>query len=125
MPLEAADRLLDAAADERGQPLRPRAHRFDVLSQHPQHRDLFGRVQVDPQRPLERRERELVGPHCAMQRMPAQALDELGSPDDDSRLWAAEQLVSGEAHEIRSVRERLPRGRLRLALQESGAGEHA
>ena len=37
--------------------------------------------------------------------MAPQPLDEIGPPDDDPRLRAAEQLVAGERDEIRSGRE--------------------
>ena len=37
---DAADGLLDLAADERREPLGPRAHRLGGLAQHPQHRHL-------------------------------------------------------------------------------------
>ena len=104
---------------------RARAPTRDVLPQHAQHRDPLRRVEVHAQRPLERGERQLVGAHRAVQRMPAQPLDEVGAPDDDAGLRAAEQLVAGEADEVRAGGERLARGRLarrssRRALRSRG-----
>ena len=43
------------------------------------------RVEVEAQRSLERRERQLVGAQRPLQRMAAQPLDEVGAPDDDAR----------------------------------------
>ncbi len=54
------DRLLDGAADKGSEPFRPRAHGSAVLAQHPQHGDPFRRVEIETQRSLECRERELV-----------------------------------------------------------------
>ena len=52
------------------------------------------------ERPLERGQRQLVGAKRALERMAAQPLDELGAPDDDPRLRAAEELVAREADEV-------------------------
>ena len=109
---DAADRLLDGAADERGEAFGARAHVAGVLVQHAQHRDPLGRVEIEAQRPLERGERELVDPHRALQRVPAQLLDELGAADDDPGLRPAEELVAGEADEVGAGGERLARRRL-------------
>ncbi len=101
---DACDGLLDGAAGERGEPLRARPHA--VVAQHPQHRNPLRRVEVERERSLERRERQLVRAQRALQRMAAQLLDELGAADDDARLRAAEQLVAGERRRGR----RRPRG---------------
>ncbi len=55
--------------------------------------------------------------------MTAEALDEFPPPDDDARLGAAEQLVAGEADEIRPGGERLPRRRLVLEGREGARAE--
>ena len=64
------------------------------------------------ERPLERRERQLVGTQRPLQRVPAQPLDEIGAPDDDARLRAAEKLVAREADEIGARAKALRRRRL-------------
>ena len=95
----------------RGQPLGPRAHCLERLVQHPQHRHLAQRplrVEVEPERPLERRQRELVRAQRALERVPPQRLDEVGAADDDPGLRAAEQLVAGEADEIGARRPGSP-----------------
>ena len=106
----------------RGEPLRARAHgRRAASREHAQHRDLAPRalrVEVERERRLERGERQLVGAQRALERVPAQALDEVGAADDDARLRAAEQLVAA-----RSRRGRAPRGercRARTARRSSG-----
>ena len=74
-PPTRADRLLDLAADRRREPLGARPHDGGVLAQHPQHRHLAQRargLEVEEQRPLERREGELVDAQRALQRMAAQ-----------------------------------------------------
>ena len=86
-----------------------------VLAEHPQHGHLAQRplgVEVEQQRSLERGEAELVDAQRAVQRMPAQALDQVGAADDDSGLRAAEQLVAAEADEVGAGGERVPRRRL-------------
>ena len=121
---DAADRLLDLAADGRGEPLGPRAHRLRRLVQHPQHRHLPQRplrVEVERERPLERGERELVGAQRALERVPAQALDEVGAAHDDPGLRPAEQLVAREADEVGAGGEALARRRLVLGRVD----EHA
>ena len=92
---DTRDGVFDLAADERGQPLRASAHCLHRLMEHAEHRNTVPRLGLEPQRerPLERRERQLVGPQRALQRMAPQLLDEVGAADDDSRLRAAEKLV--------------------------------
>ena len=90
------DGLLDRPAGQLGEALGAGANSGGRLADHPQHRD----VAVERQRPLERRERELVGPESPLERVAAESLDELGATDDDAGLRAAEQLVAREAHEI-------------------------
>ena len=99
---DARDRLLDLAADERREPLRPRPHLLERLVEHAQHRHLVARrrVERERERSLERGERELVGAQRALERVAAQPLDELGAPDDDARLRPAEELVAREADEV-------------------------
>ena len=97
------DGLLDLPADEPREPLGALADGVDGLVEHPEHRDLPPRelgVGEERERPLERRERQLVGAQRALQRMPPQPLDEVGAPDDDARLGAAEKLVAREADEV-------------------------
>ena len=71
--------------------------------EHLQDRHVRGRaarIAVQAQRRLERRERELVDPHRARQRMSSHALDSRGRADDDAGLRPAEQLVGREAHDV-------------------------
>ena len=91
--------------------------------EHAQHRDPLRRVEVERERPLERRERELVRAQRALQRMAAQPLDEVGAADDDAGLRPAEQLVAGERHEIGAGREALLRRRLVRELDEDAGAE--
>src|SRR5207253_6367477 len=49
----------------------------------------------------------LVRPQRTLQRMAAQALDELAATYDDPGLRTAQQLVAGEAHEICACSKRL------------------
>jgi hypothetical protein len=80
--------------------------------QHPEHGNLRWIVVVKLQRPFQRRQRELVGPERPLERMAPKALDELGVPDDDSRLRPAEELVAGEADEVGAGGEAVARERL-------------
>jgi hypothetical protein len=73
--------------------------------------------------PSTRRERELVHAHRALQRMPAEPLDEVGAPRHDARLRAAEELVAGEADEIGACGERLARRRLAWDVAERARTE--
>ena len=112
------------AADELGQPLGTRADRLAGLAEHPQHRDLArGSVEVQRERPFERGERELVGAQRALERVAPQALDEVGAADDDPGLRAAEQLVAGEADEVRAGRRarRAPTARRARSVSDAGA----
>ena len=72
------------------------------------------RLEVEEECPLERRERQLVDAQRALEWVPAQALDEVGTAQDDPGLRPAEQLVAREADEIGAGRERFPRCRLIL-----------
>ena len=111
---DPANGLLDLAAGRRREPFGPRAHGRCVLAEHAQDRDPLGRLEVEEQRPLERRERELVDPQRALERVAAQPLDELRVAEDDPGLRPAEELVAREADEVGPGRERLPRSRLFL-----------
>ena len=57
------------------------------------------------ERPLERRQRQLVRAERALERMPAEPLDEVGAADDDPGLRPAEELVAREADEVGAVRD--------------------
>src|SRR5262249_27610740 len=81
------------------------------------------RLEVERERPLERRERELVRAHRALQRMAPQTLDELRGPDDDPRLWPAEELVAREADELGAGLEALPDRRLVLDPEQRSRSE--
>ena len=123
---DAARGLLDLAAGQRGEALRPLADVAGGLGEHPQHRDLAQRplrVAVERERALERRERELVGPQRALERVAAQALDEVGPAGDDARLRPAEQLVAREADEVCARGEALACGRLVLEAPEDARAE--
>ena len=78
---------------------------------------------MEEQRPLERRERELVDPQRALERVPAQPFDEVGAAEHDPGLRAAEQLVAGEADEIGAGRERLACGGLGLHRGDRAGAE--
>ena len=94
--------------------------------QHPQHRHLAQRplrVEVEPERPLERRERELVRPQSALQRVTPQRSTRSARPDDDPGLGAAEELVAGEADEVGPGGQALPRGGLVLEVHEDARAE--
>ncbi len=121
---DARDRVLGLAADEAREPLRPLAHALERLVEHPQHRNLTARalgIGVEGERPLERGERQLVGAQRALQRLAAEALDELAAADHDPRLRPTEQLVAGEADEIRTGGE-ARRGRRLVADVGQRAG---
>ena len=87
-------------------------------AQHAQHGDPLGRVEIEAQRSLERRERQLVRAHRPLQRMAPQLLDEVGASDDDAGLRPAEQLVAREADEVGAGGERFLRRRLAGKLDE-------
>ena len=94
--------------------------------QHAEHGHLAQRplrVEVEPERPLERRERELVRAQSPLERVTPQRLDEVGAADDDPGLGAAEELVAGEADEIGAGGEALLRGRLVLEVHEDARAE--
>ena len=55
--------------------------------------------------------------------MPAQPLDERSTAGDDPRLRPAEQLVAGEADEVRPRREACAWGRLVADLDERPGAE--
>ena len=117
---------LDLSADETGQPFGPRSHDLAGLVQHPQHRDLAARargVGVERERSLERGQPELVGAQRALERVAAQALDEVRAPEDDPRLRAAEQLVAREADEVGAARERVARRRLVPEVEQRAGAE--
>ena len=57
-------------------------------------------VEGESEGSLERRQRELVRPERALERVPAEPLDQLGAAREDPRLRAAEQLVAREAHDV-------------------------
>ena len=82
-----------------------------------------GPVEVERERPLERRQGELVGAQRALERMPPQPLDELGAAGDDPGLRAAEQLVAGEADEVGAGGEAGCGRRLALDLDERARAE--
>ena len=109
-----------------GEALGPRAHLGQGLVEHPQDGDLAAcplGIREERERPLERRERELVGPQRPLQRMPTQPLDEVGPADDDPGLRPAEQLVAREADEIGARGEARRGGRLVAQLVERARAE--
>ena len=55
---------------------------------------------MQAQRRLQRRQRELVDPHRARERMSSHALDRGGLANGDAGLRPAEQLVAREAHDV-------------------------
>ena len=91
------------------------ANAVERLVQHPQDGDLrerTRRIEVEEQRSFQRCEGELVGPQRALERMPAEAPDELGATADDPCLRPAEQLVTRERDEVGAVGERIACERL-------------
>ena len=67
------------------------------------------RIEVEEQRPLERRERQLVRPERPLERMAPQPADQLGAAADDPGLRPAEELVARERDEV-GARRRCSRG---------------
>src|SRR5207342_2052627 len=107
---DAADRLLDLPACQLRQSLRAAPHRVRVLQGHAQDGHLAERAlrfEVELKRPFERCKGQLVGANSPLQRVAAQPLDELCAPDDDPGLRPSEELVAGEADEIRAGIEAL------------------
>src|SRR6185437_8371271 len=111
---DAPDRLLDLAVDRRRQALGALADGMRLLREDAQHRDPLRSLQLQEERPLERGERELVDPQGALERMAAQALDEVRATEHDPRLGPAEELVAREADQVGARRERLARRWFRL-----------
>ena len=119
-------RLLDLAADEAREALGPLPHGGDRLGEHPQHRDLAAGalgIESEGERALERGERQLVRAQRALQRMPAQALDQVGAAGEDAGLRPAEQLVAREADEVGSRGEARRGGRLVADRRERARAE--
>src|SRR5690606_8918322 len=71
---------------------------------------------------VERRERELVRPHRARERVPPAGGDEVPPSRQDSRLWSAKELVTAEDHERCPARHALLDPR--LALEPEGGEVH-
>jgi hypothetical protein len=77
-PTDARHRLLDLAADERSELAGTSAHRLGRLVEHAKDWDLIPRplrVEHERERALERRQCELVGPQCPLQRVPPQSFE--------------------------------------------------
>ena len=92
--------------------------------EHPQRRgSRSGALEQERERPLERRERELVGAQRPLERVPAQPLDEVGAAGDDPGLRPAEQLVAREADEVGAGGEARSGGRLALERDERAGAE--
>ena len=74
---------------------------------HPEHGDLLRRFAADEggERRLEGSVDELVDPERPRHRVAAAGLHVARIADEDSRLWAAEELVAGEDHEVDAARE--------------------
>src|SRR5213075_63501 len=108
---DAADGLLDLAAGRGRESSRALTHSVAPLRERAEDGDPLRRLEVEEQRPLERRERELVDAQRALEWVPPQPLDELGAAEHDPGLRAAEQLVAREADEVGAGRERLARRR--------------
>ena len=110
----------------RREPLGPCAYDRGVLAQHAQHRNLAQSprgVEIEEQRPLERRQGELVEPECTLQRVAPQPLDQFRSAHDEAGLRAAEQLVAAEADEIGPRGQRLLRGRFCAEVEQRAGAE--
>jgi hypothetical protein len=123
---DSGDGLLDLAADQGGEPLGTRADGVRRLVERAQHRHLAAcecRVEVERERSLECGQGQLVGPQGALQRMPAEALDELGAADDEPGLGPAQELVAGEADEVGPAREALGHRRLVPDVEERPGAE--
>ena len=67
---------------------------------------------VVQQRPVQRRERQLVGPQRPSERVCTQRSHEVGATGGEPCLRSAEQLVAGEEDQVRACRETLLRHRL-------------
>src|SRR5438034_1453042 len=88
---------------------------LDAFRQHPQYRYLHAsplRIPVQCERRLERRERELVGPHGAGERIGAAGFDRGLAAEQNAGLRPAQQLVARERDSIDAAGERLGHGRL-------------
>ena len=85
------------ARDERGERRGARGEHVRRRVEHREHRDLLRRVAVQPQRRLQRGQRELVDPQRPRQRVRPRGLDRGRAADEQPRLRPAEQLVAGEA----------------------------
>ena len=75
------------------------------MRERAQNRDSLRRYQLQEKGSLERRERELVDAQRALERMPAEAFDELRAAEHDPGLRAAEELVARETDEVGAGRE--------------------
>ena len=93
---------LDPASGELGETLCPGAHGLCGLGEHAEDGCAGAVGAVERESALEGGERELVCAERALQRVAAQALDEVGAADDDPGLGAAQQLVAGEGDELRA-----------------------
>ncbi len=121
-------RLGQLAAQPPAEPLGPLPHPLGRLPQRPQHRYLGQRLRGIPvqlQRRLERRQRQLVDPHRARQRVTLHPSHGLGGAHDDPRLRPAQQLVPGEADQVGARLDAGPRRGLvqqvRQVEQRAGA----
>ncbi len=54
----------------------------------------------------ETRQGHLIGAHCPGNRVLAQLLDQVFLTNDDPGLGAAEQFITGKAHQVRTRRQR-------------------
>jgi hypothetical protein len=92
----------------------------DRQADHPPDGDPLGghAGAVERERRSDAGEGGLVGPHRSGERVAAKPGDEIGSADDEARLWSPDELVAREGHEVGAGRQSL--GRHRLVGQAEG-----
>ena len=61
------------------------------------------RIAIEPQRRFERGKADFVDPQRALHGVATDPRQKLLAPDDETRLWAAEQLVGREGDEICAI----------------------
>ncbi len=129
-PRDRGDELDRVLVAERGAQARDglAADRFELV-ERPRERAERGevareirRLPVDAQRRRERRERQLAAAERALERIRAQAIDELAPADDDPRLRPAEELVAAERDEVGAERDPLGDDRL---LRQARSGDRS
>src|SRR5439155_1362815 len=119
----ARDCLLHLSPGPLRQTRRTRPHRFGRFAQHAQDRNLAWRFDRELEGSFQRRERELVGAERALEWVTSQLVDQIRAPHDDARLRPAQELVTGEADQVRTRRQAGACGRLVADVDERAGAE--